>query len=257
MTAANLHVVGCPRSGTTLMAEMLTACYRHSEHSGHERSIFNLRPPRGLHLSKQPNDVLWLEPLLERDPRLFVIAVLRDPRSVVCSVHAEWPDMYFCNYPVWKRAERAIARIESFSGVLLVHYEELVRDPMNVQETIEDQFPFLQRRHDFERFHDVARADREALAALGGLRKPEAGRIANWKQHLPRVKQQMLQYPGLKQDLIHHGYEQKNDWTAILDDVPAETFPCRYADSPRFLQRLEQRLRFTAKRRRYFRKRGL
>ena len=79
MNAINLHVVGCPRSGTTLMAEMLVACYPHQGHSDHEETIFKVAPhEQGLRLSKKPNDVLWMAPLLERDPALHVIAMLRD-----------------------------------------------------------------------------------------------------------------------------------------------------------------------------------
>jgi hypothetical protein len=55
MSATHLHVVGCPRSGTTLMAEMLVACYPHEGHSEHEETIFKVPPQEsGLRLSKNP-----------------------------------------------------------------------------------------------------------------------------------------------------------------------------------------------------------
>ena len=143
MSAINLHVVGCPRSGTTLMAEMLVACYPHQGHSEHEETIFKVAPhEQGLRLSKKPNDVLWMAPLLKRDPDLHVIVMLRDPRSVICSMHKAWPGMYFCNYPVWKRAEKAAGNIANYDRVLLLRYEDLVRDPMKVQKQIEARFPF-------------------------------------------------------------------------------------------------------------------
>lgn len=118
MSATHLHVVGCPRSGTTLMAEMLVACYPHEGHSEHEETIFKVPPQKsGLRLSKKPNDALWMAPLLDRDPNLYVIAMMRDPRSVICSMHKAWPGMYFCNYPVWKRAEKAITDIQAHPGL--------------------------------------------------------------------------------------------------------------------------------------------
>ncbi len=58
MSATHLHVVGCPRSGTTLMAEMLVACYPHEGHSEHEETIFKVQPQEsGLRLSKKPSPV--------------------------------------------------------------------------------------------------------------------------------------------------------------------------------------------------------
>lgn len=258
MTALNLHVVGCPRSGTTLMAEMLVACYPHAGHSEHEESIFMVPPhAQGLRLSKKPNDALWIEPLLARDPNLYVIAMMRDPRAVICSMHKGWPGMYFCNYPVWKRAERAIALLHEHPRVLVVRYEDLVANPSVVQQHIETRFPFLQRLYDFERFHEVAQSSVEAQNALGGVRQVDLSRVAGWREHLPRLQQQLQRYPQLRRDLLAHGYEVDDNWATELDGVAAETFACRYSDSSEFWKHLEQRLRFIGKRRRYYQARGL
>src|SRR5690606_16659434 len=35
-----LHVVGCPRSGTTLLMELLATCFHCQRQNGHELSIF-------------------------------------------------------------------------------------------------------------------------------------------------------------------------------------------------------------------------
>lgn len=258
MSARNLHVVGCPRSGTTLMAEMLVACYPHEAHSEHEETLFKVAPhAEGIRLSKKPNDILWMAPVLKRDPSLHVIAMLRDPRSVICSMHKAWPGMYFCNYPVWKRAEKGAAGIADHPRVLLIRYEDLVRDPMSVQAQIEQRFPFLERGHDFSRFHEVAQSGEDAQNALGGVREVDQSRIAGWTSHLPRLKQQVERYPELVTDLVRHGYEKDDQWLDLLKDVQPENFPCRYSDSSEFWKHLEQKLRFAGKRRRYFKARGL
>lgn len=258
MKPINLHVVGCPRSGTTLMAEMLVACYEHNGHSEHEESIFNVLPHHnGVRLSKKPNDILWVEPLLERDPSLHILAMLRDPRSVICSMHKAWPDMYFCNYPVWKRAEKALLRVRNHPRVVVVRYEDIVVSPGTEQERIESAFPFLLRMHDFERFHEFSRAGVDAKNALGGVRELERSRVIGWQEHLPRLKQQIQRYPALADDLIAHGYEASKDWMAILDGIEPESFACRYSDSSEFWKHAEQRIRFVGKRKRYFNRRGL
>ncbi len=258
MNPINLHVVGCPRSGTTLMAEMLVACYPHQGHSEHEETLFKVEPHQeGLRLSKKPNDVLWMAPVLARDPNLYVIAMMRDPRSVICSQHKAWPGMYFCNYPVWKRAEKGAASISDHPRVLLLRYEDLVRDPMKVQADIEKKFPFLSRSHDFNRYHEVAQSGEDAQNALGGIREVELSRISGWKEHLSRLKQQIDRYPELLEDLVCHGYERDDQWLECLADVKPKDFPCRYSDSSEFWKHLEQKLRFIGKRRHYFRVRGL
>ena len=106
----NLHIVGCPRSGTTLLAEMMSTCFAVDGSSEHEESIFKLAPHAdGLYVSKKPNDILWLHRLLDRDDSLHAIAMIRDPRAVVCSIHSVHPGRYFCNYPVWKGRRRPLA----------------------------------------------------------------------------------------------------------------------------------------------------
>lgn len=123
----NVHLVGCPRSGTTLLMEMMGASFRLDANWKHEESVFSV-PHEGytVYLSKKPNDVIWVSRLLDDDPHLHVIAMLRDPRSVVTSIHKGHPGLYFCNYPAWKRAERALSEIAEKPRVLTVKYEDLV-----------------------------------------------------------------------------------------------------------------------------------
>ena len=258
MAFRNLHVVGCPRSGTTLIAEMLVACYPHSGHSQHEESVFKVPVARsGLYLSKQPNDALWVRPLLSRDPNLYVIAMMRDPRSVVCSMHDNWPGMYFCNYPVWKRAETAVSRIMAHPRVLVVRYEDLTRDPQAIQRRIEAHFPFLERLHAFEDFHKVAQSSEASRNALGGIRAVDTARVSGWRAHLPRLKHQMDLHPGLGVDVLRHAYEADEKWQEILQDVRPIDFPCRYSEATQPLKLAEQRIRFWWKTKRYLRERGL
>ena len=165
--------------------------------------------------------------------------------------------MYFCNYPVWKRAEKGLSKISQHPRVLFLKYEDLVSDPAEAQRRIESQFPFLSRRHAFEKFHEVANSSADAANALGGIRAVDQARIRGWAEHLPRLKQQLTRYPQLKDDLVKHGYERNNDWLEALAEVEAEQFPCRYSDSSEFWKHLEQKLRFVGKRRRYFNARGL
>ncbi|MBK9325683.1 MAG: hypothetical protein IPN00_04860 [Hydrogenophilales bacterium] len=254
----NLHIVGCPRSGTTLLAEMMSTCFAVDGSSEHEESIFKLAPHAdGLYVSKKPNDILWLHRLLDRDDSLHAIAMIRDPRAVVCSIHSGHPGMYFCNYPVWKRAEKALRRIRNHPRVLVVAYEDLVASPDAVQQNIQGAFPFLRVVHPFSEFHLHARSSQKSINALGGVRAVDQGRSKGWLNHLPRLKQQLDRHPGMGEDIVRYGYESDDGWTRILDCVEPQVFPCRYSDRGEWLKYLEQSLRYNGKIRRYLGQRGL
>lgn len=254
----NVHVVGCPRSGTTLLTEMMATCFQIDGSCDHEETIFKVSPQhKGIYLSKKPNDAMWVHRIIDRDNQLHVIGMIRDPRAVICSIHQGHPGMYFCNYPVWKRAERALSQLKDHPRMLLVRYEELVSNPDVVQEQITGRFPFLQIRHRFSDFHLYARSSEKSVAALGGVREVDRERIQGWMQHLPRLKQQADRYPELLADLEKYGYENSNDWIKVLEGVAGKNFPCRASDRKELLKYLEQRIRFRGKIRRYLAARNL
>ncbi len=78
-----IHIVGAPRSGTTLMLELTRNCFAVDAYGPEERSIF-LPPPIGqIVCTKNPQDVLvmrWVLPLM---PQVHAIVMLRDPRDIV------------------------------------------------------------------------------------------------------------------------------------------------------------------------------
>lgn len=254
----SLHVVGCPRSGTTLLTEMIAACFDIDGSCVHEESIFKVSPDHhGIYLSKKPNDILWVKRLIEHDKQLHVIALIRDPRAVICSIHDGHPGIYFCNYPVWKRAEKALSKLQGHPRVLVLHYEELVTTPNTVQQKIAAQFPFLHTKNHFSDFHLHAISSSKSIAALGGVRQVSEDSIQGWRNHLPRVHQQIKKYPALLNDLKKYGYEKDDTWLTVLKDVPIKNFPCRYSDKSEFFKYLEQYIRFNTKIKRYLAARKL
>ncbi|MBD3646464.1 MAG: sulfotransferase [Pseudomonadales bacterium] len=148
-----LHVVGCHRSGTTLLFELLTTCFDHDGRCEHEQSIFNpLELPvadDGLYLSKKPSDTTHIHRIFHADPDLHLIYMLRDPRAVITSIHPSRGDVYFSSFERWQRYERAAAPLKDHPRFMEVRFEDLVSQPDTVQSRIEARFPFLQRRHGF------------------------------------------------------------------------------------------------------------
>lgn len=252
-----LHIVGCPRSGTTLLMELICTCFASDGYCAHESSIFAppTVPDAGLYFSKQPNDIKQLRHIFFRDDRLFVIYLGRDPRAVITSKHRENPAQYFCNYRVWRECDQAARRYEHHPRFLRLRYEDLVTDPDAVQASIASRFPFLEQQYLFSEYHLHATPSADANRAMNGLREVTPGSLGKWRQHLPRVSEQLHRHPELAEDLIRLGYEKDRQWLDALRGITAEVFPCRYPERRPVLKDWERNLRVWAKSRRYLRKR--
>lgn len=214
----HIHIVGCsPRSGTTLMQEMMVACYRIDHHCEHERSLFKEKIRfRGVTCTKHPHEVQYAGGALRANKNLYFIYMVRDPRDVVVSRHANFPGAYFTGLDFYLRAERCASRLVDHPRFIVVRYEDLVRSPDSVQEFLERRLPFLERLHRFSEFHLHAKVSQDSSQALNGVRPPDAKSIGGWRNHLPRVSAQLRKFPAANEVLIRYGYEQSTKWTEIL-----------------------------------------
>lgn len=215
-----VHIVGAPRSGTTLLAELMVASFRFDGHAPHEMSIFS-RPDRELDLfcSKNPQDVLHARPLLAIDRNLWVVYVLRDPRDVIVSRHGKAPDKYWSNLFVWKFYHRAACRIMDHPRFIVVRYEELVRDPDAVQAELMARMPFLERANAFSDYHRTARPSEGSLKAMRGVRPVSSDSIGAWRRHKPRIVAQLNRHGSIAEELVALGYEPDDGWLAELENV--------------------------------------
>jgi hypothetical protein len=250
-----IHITGCPRSGTTLLMQQMSACFDNAGHCEHEQSIFDAVPQsEGLYISKQPNDIKHLRHIFHRDSALHILYMVRDPRSVITSKHRGANDQYFCNYRVWQECERAAAKYEGHPRFLRLRYEDLVTEPDGVQVRIQSQFPFLTRRDDFSDFHQVARPSEASEQALGGVRKVDQASLGKWRQHLPWLAYQLRRHPELSAELIRQGYEADTQWLQLLEGVDALEYRCRYSERRQMFKEWEKSIRIYLKSRRYRRR---
>lgn len=247
-----LHVVGCPRSGTTLVAELVATCFADIGHDEHELSIFRPAPRTfPVYVSKKPMDVKRVAPLLRADPHLYVIGVHRDPRAVITSEIAD-EGRYRISYDRWERCIDAARALAGHPRYLEVEYERLVSDPDAVQADIAARFPFLVRRHAFSEFARHAQPTTAAEIAMGGVRALDANRNARWRRHLPRVKAELLRHPRMLDVLVELGYERDAAWTSILDGVTPHDQPVKSRWRV-VLEELDASVRYGIKQRRYLR----
>lgn len=249
-----LHIVGCPRSGTTLLMEMVSTCFESSAFCAHEMSIF--KEPEGdyeLYFSKKPSDIKIIQPILAADQDLYVIYLVRDPRAVIASRHRSLPGKYFCNLRAWKECDQAAQAIAEHPRFLSLRYEDMVADPDATQARIMHAFGFLTQRHAFSEYHLHSQASGKSQNAMHGLRPVSQDKVAAWREQLPRIKEQMQRHGGLQEALLRLGYEADESWQAELRDITPEFTPSRYAESESWLRVLARRYRHWRKIRRKLR----
>lgn len=242
-----VHIVGIsPRSGTTLLAELMVSCFEFDGWAEHEMGIHSAPSvPVARFCSKQPAEVDEALRALRYDPNLWVICMLRDPRDVVVSRHRRAPDAYWAHLGFVKRRAALLQAGAPPARFLLVRYEDLVSDPDAVQARIEREIPFLVRRSAFSAFHKVAAPSEKSVLALNGVRRISTDSIGRWRQELPRLKAQIERHGSIDDLLIRFGYEKDAAWASVLDGVTPNNGRSFFEDKPPqgFVKTTRRRLR--------------
>jgi len=228
-----IHIVGCgPRSGTTLIAEMMVICFDIDLHTDHEARLSKWPPRRAnIFLTKKPSDILVVDPLLRIMPNLYVICMVRDPRDMIVSKHGIAPDRYWSNLNFWKIYTPHAFKLQSHPRFVTIRYEDLVTQPDQVQEELLKKIPFLVKRIPFSRYHELAHPSKRSLLALGEVRPISPSSIGNWRKHLPRVAGQLQIHGSITEDLIAYGYEKDVTWEHVLDGVAPDINPSHWPES--------------------------
>lgn len=226
--ANRIHITSSgPRTGSTLLAEVMKTCFEIDCYCDHEAPLTRSNSSFGeckTILTKEPSRTKNLEKIVTWDPNLFIICIIRDPRDMVCSFHGRINDKYYCDLQFWFDFLEDYKKIQRMDRVLLIKYEDFTEDPNTVQNLIMNAFPFLSKKHDFSNFHLYANPVGDSIKALKNLRPIESKGIGNWKSHLPRIKQQLQEFPSIKSSLINFGYEKDDKWILILNNVNSVVF---------------------------------
>jgi hypothetical protein len=246
--AKRVHIVGSsPRTGTTLMCELLINCFEITASERHEQSIFEKPPPdTDLFCSKNPGDVSVMPALLRIDPNLWVINMVRDPRDIVVSRHGKAPDKYWCGLRHWKTGLPAVRKARTHPRFVNVRYEDLVRRPQRVQTMLLDRVPFLRKTAEFRDYDRFSRPSAKTREALRELRPIDTRSIGAWRQHKPRVVAQIALHGSVDADLIEFGYEPDDSWhrelEGIVPDNGQSNWPERVSPWRRWRRTVSQRL---------------
>ena len=219
-----IHIVGaCPRTGTTLLAELMKECFQIDLYTSHESRIWAHTCQDGnIFLTKAPQDILVISTFLRIIPNLWVIYMVRDPRDVIVSKHRKDPDRYWVGLGFWKTYTAFGRKVRGHPQFITLRYEDLVEYPNDTQSFLMERMPFLIKKASFSRFHEVAKPSVESLKALGGVRPISTASIGRWRDHLPRVAGQLLLHGSITQDLIEFGYETDDSWLGELLEVASD-----------------------------------
>ena len=253
----HIHIVACsPRSGTTLLHEVMVTCFKVDKHYDHEIR-FNLVSAEDdqLLITKRPKDTMYMPAVLDDDPELYVIYVLRDPRDVICSRHGKDKSMYYSNIRLWRELHAYARKMYGHERFLEVRYEDFVRDPDETQRKIATKFPWLEKKHDFSEYHEHAQVSAKSITAMHSVRPIAPTSVGVWTQHPGRIKGQQMIHGSLTPVLVECGYETGGDWERVLESVEPELSSSRYPEKVYFWSRISQHINALRKVAMYRRKR--
>lgn len=227
MTPKHIHIVGClPRSGTTLMTELMINCFEIDGYTDHEYSIFKEYPGTYKILcTKKPNDIKRIDYPLRVNKDLYVIYILRDPRDTISSrshKNNKNNKKIWGNLQDWMYHQELAEMQLSNPRFITVRYEDLVTNPDKTQLELQNKLPFLQIKTKFSEYHKVAMPSKKSADALGGARKISPSSIGNWRNNIPYIKAQIEKYGDISQILIKLGYEKDATWMEALKNVVAD-----------------------------------
>lgn len=198
-----------------------------------EISLFS-PPPRlpanTVYCTKQPAECRVVIDLLECNPDLWFIFMVRDPRDVVVSIHKRSPNQYWTNLRAWRTCWEAIQQHTDHERLIIVKYEELVRTPDQSQERLLARMPFLQKRNPFSEFHLTARPSEQSTTAMHGIRPVNDSSIGSWRKHKARLAGQIKLHGPIMEELIRLDYEKDDAWLAELDGIEPDTRPGFWPD---------------------------
>ena len=229
-----IHIVGAPRSGTTLMLELMVTGFVIDGFSRKEICVLTLpRHPVNILCTKLPRDTHLVAPLLNADPNQWFIFMLRDPRDAIVSRHGKAPDRYWTNLWQWRRAWNEVRPHAHHEQLLIIRYETLVREPDRVQAEIAARVPFLEVKAPFSQYHQHSKPSPQSLEAMRGMRPISEDSIGAWRRHKARIAGQLQIHGDLTQELMELGYEPDDRWLAELRGVEPDLSPGFWPEQPR------------------------
>ena len=201
-------ITGCARTGTSLLTLLMIGFVKLQVYKEQELNPVYVTPslkPRsvikypqgrvtpladfGLPVKNKNNEIYFLKHYL---PSWQVIICVRDAKDILVSHHPMYPEREYYVSPERCRfaLERDIA-VMHHPNVLLVYYEQLVREPEN---TMKQVAKFVREKYDFSyinKFYQNQDYSKEMIKALNGIRPIDSSGIGRWREekHKDRIRE--------------------------------------------------------------------
>ena len=250
-----LHIVGlAQRTGTTLMSELIGHGFRIDGFIESECQIHHIPPggPYELLCTKIPTNIHIIRKLLDADPTLWVICMLRDPRDIVVSRHGSNTTIFWTNLRIVREGVESLRKLKNHPRALLVRYEELAEDPDRVQKRIADFMPALEFRASFSSFGaEPSAVSQSNERALRGIRQVNPSSIGAWRRNPERLAAQIAMHGPIGDILRELGYERDDAWLEALAGVHPDNGRSEHAEHADTYARFRRRLRWWSRTTRY------
>ena len=239
----NIAICGYPRSGSTMLYNMLRSTVTGYSFTDRELSAVHALPEMPWPaITKFPSDCFYWREIRGLDPEARFVVTIRDPRSVLCSKHATTGDLYKVSWdrtyfgkPMKSRLQRRRrarkqnqpgryrskwglldwdAAIDGLPDPVTVRYEDVVSAPEKAQERL-GEILGLDYRASVAGFHEAPIPERLAYQ-LNGVRPVETSHTESWREQPERIKQQFSECPALHDIVIKRGYEKDTEWIRNL-----------------------------------------
>jgi hypothetical protein len=225
----NKHIVICgfPRSGSTLLLQMLIHSVKNYDIPDREFRAANYLCENDNCITKRPGDIFEIDNILN-NKSVEIIITTRDVRNIITSfllspVKSDPTDVYFIGYDSVSRPHpkadncgikhyyEAINYVKSKYDIYEIKYEELVTNPEKIQKDMQVRFGF-EYKGKFADFYKRENINEATDLMLNGLRPLDPTRLYGWKKHKGRIVEQFTKFPELFDILIEQGYEQDEKW---------------------------------------------
>ena len=250
--AKHIVICGYPRSGTSLLFNMISASIAGFRCENFEELALHRLHRSGNYVTKFPLDILNVDEIINSNPLekdIYFVAMIRDVRDLVSSRHPMVPDRYFIGYQssLWPKNKQftewqyeapgihavynAIQNCASRTDIsfLKLHYEDLVSNPDQAQRRVENfaSIKFVAPFSDYHKRqhkHAYRYADRHRAVDTSLVRENDQvdiSRISKWNnpEHAGVIREQFSRHPELLQILIDDGYELDTQWFVDIRDA--------------------------------------
>lgn len=227
----HLLVIGHPRGGTSILFNMLCAAWPEFGHAeGEAPATAELALP-GSRISKRPADAHRRNSIVSaaqaHRKRLVAVQIIRDPRDVMVSRflrggYAVYPEYYR------DRLDRKQPKLGylplyyalrewryTHEPLVVVRYEELVREPLFQQRRIEQALGREATGLQFEFFHQMPNLPMRAGERNEALTHGFVGRWRN-PEHRAKLRESFVGNAEMLAAVRELGYERDDAWTAVL-----------------------------------------